>query len=229
MSESPADAAAEVRLNRLLNLLLEAAVDLLGVQGATASACHEGVFVSVAATDPRMLAVDDAQYQAGQGPCITVLDPHDPIVWTDADTNPDWVSYHEAAVDAGIVTSLSVHVPTEQHLAASLNLYARKRRVFQASEITAAESVADQLGLTLQSIDSYRAAARLASGLGEAMRGRAVIEQAKGILMADRHVDAEEAFAMLVKLSRNSNMKLRSVAARLVEARSSHDEPYSPS
>ena len=52
------------------------------------------------------------------------------------------------------------------------------------------------------------------------MKLRAVIEQAKGILIAEHNIDADEAFAMLTRLSQTSDTKLRDVARRLVESRS---------
>jgi hypothetical protein len=55
------------------------------------------------------------------------------------------------------------------------------------------------------------------AGLKTAMRTRAVIEQAKGMLMAQRHVDADEAFQVLVGLSQTTHRKLVEVAAALVE------------
>jgi AmiR/NasT family two-component response regulator len=48
------------------------------------------------------------------------------------------------------------------------------------------------------------------------MDSRAVIEQAKGIIMAARRCTADEAFTILSKLSQDSNRKLRHVAASLV-------------
>jgi AmiR/NasT family two-component response regulator len=48
------------------------------------------------------------------------------------------------------------------------------------------------------------------------MESRAVIEQAKGIVMADRRRTADEAFRILTKLSQDTNRKLRDVAAALV-------------
>ena len=56
--------------------------------------------------------------------------------------------------------------------------------------------------------------------MAEAMRTRAVTEQAKGILMADEHIDNEQAFQRLVSLSQHSNVKVHEIARRLVEARS---------
>ena len=57
------------------------------------------------------------------------------------------------------------------------------------------------------------------------MRSRAVIEQAKGILMADQHVDPDTAFDHLVQVSQQANMKLRDVARRLVEERTKPPVP----
>ena len=51
----------------------------------------------------------------------------------------------------------------------------------------------------------------------QAMASRAVIEQAKGILMRDRSCSADEAFAVLVRLSQESHLKVRDVAQRIVD------------
>jgi AmiR/NasT family two-component response regulator len=49
-----------------------------------------------------------------------------------------------------------------------------------------------------------------------AMESRAVIEQAKGVLMAQRHVDAEGAFDLLRDASQRYNRKLRDIATGIV-------------
>jgi AmiR/NasT family two-component response regulator len=76
---------------------------------------------------------------------------------------------------------------------------------------------------TLQSVDAYKSAATLARNMAEAMRSRAVIEQAKGILMADHRITDEQAFQHLTELSQHANRKLRDVARRLVDERSLPD------
>jgi AmiR/NasT family two-component response regulator len=48
------------------------------------------------------------------------------------------------------------------------------------------------------------------------MQSRAVIEQAKGIVMGSRRCTAEDAFAVLTKVSQETNRKPRDVAAALV-------------
>jgi AmiR/NasT family two-component response regulator len=55
-------------------------------------------------------------------------------------------------------------------------------------------------------------------GLRAAMEHRAVIEQAKGILMHSMKCSADAAFAVLVAASQRENVKLRDVAVRIAAA-----------
>ena len=48
------------------------------------------------------------------------------------------------------------------------------------------------------------------------MKSRAVIEQAKGMLMAAQGCDEEHAFALLVQASQRENRKLRDIARQIV-------------
>jgi AmiR/NasT family two-component response regulator len=57
----------------------------------------------------------------------------------------------------------------------------------------------------------------LAVQMQQALASRAVIEQAKGILMAARGCTDQQAFSILVELSQSSNRKLRDVATAVVE------------
>jgi hypothetical protein len=86
-----------------------------------------------------------------------------------------------------------------------------------------AATYAEQLAATLQSVDAYKSTATLARHMAEAMRTRAVIEQAKGILMADHRITDEQAFQRLTELSQHANVKLRDGARRIVDQRSQPD------
>jgi ANTAR domain/GAF domain len=213
--------AAEVRLNRLLNLLLEAAVEALGFDGATVSARHGTDLATIAATDQRMIELDDAQYEMGEGPCVEVLDPHEPITVDEAaETGDRWAHFAAAAEHLGIHSSLSMHLPVDgEGLAASLNLYSRTQLILSEEDVRRAVPFANQLAAAILSVDAHRSTAKLARDMAEAMRSRAVIEQAKGIIMADERIDADLAFDQLRRLSQHSNMKVRDVARRLVEER----------
>ena len=62
----------------------------------------------------------------------------------------------------------------------------------------------------------HTAAAREVGQLREALVSRSTIDQAKGVLMARHHVDADGAFEMLVRLSNDANVRLAEVARALV-------------
>jgi hypothetical protein len=217
--------AAEVRLNRLLNLILESAVEALGFDAATVTARHGDDLATVAATDQRLIALDEAQYESGDGPCLAVLEPHDPISLDDAaERDERWEYFSQTAAHLGVHSSLSMHLPVDSEgLAASLNMYARRRMELSDAQVRAAVPFAEQLAATITSVDAYRSTAKLARNLAEAMRSRAVIEQAKGILMADERITSDEAFERLARVSQHANMKLRDVAARLVAERTTPD------
>jgi hypothetical protein len=55
-------------------------------------------------------------------------------------------------------------------------------------------------------------------GLREAMRSRAVIEQAKGVLMARHGIDADTAFERLRAQSQRRNVRLATLAAAITAA-----------
>jgi hypothetical protein len=212
---------AEVRLNRLLNLILESAVEALGFDGATVSARHVEDVATIAATDQRMIALDDAQYETGEGPCLAVLEPIDPIALDDvAKSAGRWENFARTAEHLGVVSTLSMHLPVDSDgLAASLNLYSKRHLEQGTEEVRRAVPFAEQLAAAIMSVDAHRSTAKLARDMAEAMRSRAVIEQAKGMLMADKRVTADEAFEQLVQLSQHANLKLRDVALRIVDER----------
>lgn len=49
------------------------------------------------------------------------------------------------------------------------------------------------------------------------MRNRAVIEQAKGMIMAAQGMDEDQAFEVLTRASQRENRKLRDIAKRMVD------------
>ena len=218
--------AAEVRLNRLLNLILEAAVEALGFDAATVSARHGEDLATVGATDQRLLELDEAQYQTGEGPCLEVMQGLDPIPLDDAAEDDDrWEHFSRTAADLGIHSTLSVNLPVDSgDLAASLNLYSKRHLDLGDQQVTAATPFAEQLAAAITSVEEHRSTATLARNLAEAMRTRAAIEQAKGILMSDYHIDEDQAFQRLVDLSNHANIKLRDAAQRLVHERSKTTE-----
>ena len=65
-------------------------------------------------------------------------------------------------------------------------------------------------------VEGYKSLADEVTNLRRALRSRPTIEQAKGIIMAERKCCPEHAFELLKKLSMDTNVRLADVAAAIV-------------
>jgi response regulator NasT len=88
---------------------------------------------------------------------------------------------------------------------------AAKRGVFAYIVDTTPEELQSAIDITLQRFTEYH-------NLQGAFGRRAVIEQAKGILMARNGVDADQAFAILRDHSQRGGQKLAEVAAAIIDS-----------
>jgi len=78
---------------------------------------------------------------------------------------------------------------------------------------------ADEVDAVVELLEEYAEIAAEVSQLREALKTRPVIEQAKGIIMADRKCCPDEAFRLLKRLSMDSNVRIADVAAAVVYQR----------
>lgn len=106
-------------------------------------------------------------------------------------------------------------------LAGSLNFYSSRRLKPEKHQVVMAEAFAAQTAAGVQTLEAIRATTRFAGEMVAAMRSRAVIEQAKGILINERGVDADQAFHLLGDVAGRSHMKVRDLARQVVDERSS--------
>ncbi len=88
---------------------------------------------------------------------------------------------------------------------------AAKRGVFAYLVDTTPEELQGAIDVTLQRFSEFQ-------GLQGAFGRRAVIEQAKGILMAVHAIDADDAFALLRNQSQRTGHKLVDVATSIVDS-----------
>ncbi|MEG9249635.1 ANTAR domain-containing protein [Arthrobacter sp. Soc17.1.1.1] len=85
-----------------------------------------------------------------------------------------------------------------------------------ASDADRSQRFAEYSAATMVTSGLYRSARQEVEQLQEAMRSRAGIEQAKGILMAQHHCTSDEAFLRLQKLSNDTNVRLKDVATAII-------------
>jgi GAF domain-containing protein len=187
-----------------------------GADEVSVTLVRAGAAETAAYTGNLALILDEWQYQKGTGPCLEAATAQATVTVPDLTSEPRWPGWAEHAVAAGARSSLSVGLPVKDEVDGAMNLYGTHQGAFDDQAVQLAETFAGYAAIVLANATLYSVTARLAQQLQAAMSSRAVIEQAKGIIMGRRRCTADEAFAMLTRISQNSNRKLRDVAAALV-------------
>jgi response regulator NasT len=139
-----------------------------------------------------------------------------------------WVLVNSPIRDGDEVVGVMVRVAdvtiANESLVKALRNY---RDVLAAGDLrsSAARGRVDLANTFLAMAESYTTMAREVTDLRRALQTRPTIDQAKGIIMADRRCTPEEAFDLLKKLSMESNVRLADVAAAIVYQAQHGGEP----
>lgn len=196
----------------------ELAVGLVpGVTAASITLLSAAHAQTPAFTGQLAFDLDQVQYELGDGPCMRAAATGRPVEIVDAVEDPRWPDYAGAAAARGARSSLSVPLALSGEPTGALNLYGERVAAFADDQVRrAAGAVGSSAAAGLAALLERAAADALAGNLESAMGSRAVIEQAKGILMERRRVTADAAFDLLRNASQVTNRKLRDVAEHLV-------------
>lgn len=166
------------------------------------------------------LAADELQYEHGYGPCLDAGRGGVVLRIDDVRTEqrwPDYVSHVQRTTD--VRSSLSIPLPYQGVSIGALNNYSTQPGAFADAESSGAGlEVAEYVAIAVANADAHWELGEQARNMRLAMESRAVIEQAKGVLMAQRRIDADTAFEILREASQRYNRKLRDIAAGIVDS-----------
>lgn len=191
-----------------------------------AFAIQTWVSISLGApTEPELVAtdsktaqsVDGAQITAGEGPRNTAWEEGATVTSDDLRGDVRWPRLGRALGDSPATAAIAVPLTVGESRFGALTIYSDDPALVNEARVRGAELLAAAIAAVLQETDTKAELADLAENLQEAMRSRAGIEQAKGILMATHGCSADDAFRMLAEASSRTNVKVRVIAARLVE------------
>jgi hypothetical protein len=156
--------------------------------------------------------VDALQVEAGEGPCLDAVFRERVVRVPDMGSEQRWPKFARRAAEAGAASMLSFQLWVEGDNLGALNLYGRRPHAFNEES--------EQIGLLFVSHAAVAmAGAQKQDQLAAGLATRDLIGQAKGILMERYQIDAQKAFALLVRVSQHSNRKLHDVAAELATTR----------
>jgi GAF domain-containing protein len=205
-------------MEAMLQRIAELAKQVIpGVAEASVSLIAHDKATTAAYTGRLALDLDETQYGRGYGPCLESAVGQEIREIADARAETRWPDYTRIAVERGSLSSLSAPLPVREALHGGLNLYAVEAHAFDRDARALATRFASYAAVAVRNMHLYESTRELAENLDIAMRTRAVIEQAKGILMSQRRCDATEAFNLLAAASQRSNRKLRDIAQAIVD------------
>jgi GAF domain-containing protein len=180
---------------------------------------------TAAYTGQLALDADEQQYERGYGPCIEAGLSGTLLRVEDMREETRWPDYAATVVPRGVLSSLSVPLPLQTEVVGAMNCYARTPGAFGEESGEAGLELAGHIAVAVVNAMGYQNAARLADDMQAAMANRAVIEQAKGIIMAQNRCDADEAFNILRRASQGRNAKVRDLAREIVDSVSAPRPP----
>ena len=107
-------------------------------------------------------------------------------------------------------------LPIAQRTIGALNMFSNATHPFTSDSVAMAETFAGFAAVAVVNAALHQAAVEEVQQMRAALQSRAVIEQAKGMLMMTQRCTADEAFLLLTRASQRRNRKLHDVAADLV-------------
>jgi GAF domain-containing protein len=168
-------------------------------------------------TDPTSPQVDSAQYETGVGPCLDAFRNQKVFRIESTIEDEHWPDFSQACVEHGILSTMSLPLGVRGNGIGALNLYSKQPAAFSDDDEQVGMMFGAQASVALANAQLYASAYRLTQQLQEALSSRAVIDQAKGILMGQRGMGADEAFEVLRTDSQRENRKLRDLAQEMVD------------
>ena len=205
-------------LNRTLQRVAEVAQQALPeISEVSVTLMNQQKPRTVVFTGPLAVTLDERQYTVGFGPCTDAALTGDTIIVDHADPNNAYPDFAGAALRAGINHTVSVGLPVPHRIIGALNMYAATRGPVADSTVALAQTFASYAAVAVANAALYSSTADLARQMQTAVQSRAVIDQAKGILMARQGCGADAAFQTLVHQSQRQNRKVRDIAQSVVD------------
>lgn len=173
---------------------------------------------TAASTDSTVNDVDADQYRADEGPCLEAARTGNMVRARADDVSDRWPNFAANVADIGVRSYLSAPLSLDDEHVGALNIYSYSTAGFSDIDEVLVALFVTSIEVAVAISTRARSAEREVDGLHTAMRTRADIEQAKGMIMAMRGITADQAFEVLSAQSQNRNVRVSDIAAALIES-----------
>ena len=162
--------------------------------------------------------MDEIQYQYNDAPCLRAARGGSVHYVPDADSENRFRDYARALARNGIKSALGVPIPLEGRAKAALNFYSPTVDAFTESDIAAAQRFAEEVSASLNLSVRIAELTDSTADLRAAMENRTTIDLAAGVIMGQNRCSQDAAMEILKVASSSRNIKLRDVAASVLDA-----------
>lgn len=173
---------------------------------------------AVASTSQGAQMLDRWQLESGTGPGALAFESRETVASADVAHDPRWTAPDPDPMVAPLTSAVAAPLVQGDQARGVLAVYLRRGGQPSEATVETVEILAAAITSVLQELGLRTHIESLAVDMREALASRSTIEQAKGIVMAAKHCTADEAFGHLVMLSNTGHVKLRDVAAQVVQS-----------
>lgn len=194
------------------------AIDEVDACGVTV--LRDGAPLSIMPDTAPYAKLEAYQYEHDGGPILAAITQRRTVVATLSQLQDQWPAYADLTRELDVSCSLVLPLVVGDDVLGALSLYSTAADCDLTVAQNLGELVADLASTALSCMARHAEKTKLTEELQQALVSRAVIEQAKGVLIATQDLDVDTAFTRLRRTSQNHNIKLRDVAASIVSTHS---------
>ena len=223
-SDLPQDAAnllsiANISEARALNQLVALVTrQVTACSGASAVLWRGSEPVVPAASHPDLPELISVQLSSRRGPVLDALAGESPVSCPDTLAETRWPEYADAGLRRGVRCSVTLAYLSAPD-AVTLSLYGARPNSLESGQVALAELLTAFGGALMGNAAEYGDARRTALQLSDAAESRALVDQAKGMLMQALGCSAEDALAKMRQISQEQNVRVTDLAQRIIDSR----------
>jgi GAF domain-containing protein len=202
-----------------LRLVTSVAAEAIpGTTGSGVTVRDGDARITVAATHPLVEQADAAQYETGEGPCLTAWERYGTVRVADVRREERWPRWCRAVHATGVRSAVSTALVAGDTSLGTIKVYSQRAGAYDDSSEHLLRMFAAQAATLVAHARSAEDARRLSEELRAAVRSRDLVATARGILMEREHLNEADALALLVALARREHRELQEVALGLVRS-----------
>jgi hypothetical protein len=202
-----------------LHTLTGRCVELFDATEAGVMLAADGVLRVLASSRERMRLIELFEVQNDDGPCQDAWRTASSIEEPDLNVGTRWPQFTSVAVEAGFRAVYAFPMQLRGTCIGALNLFAVRVDALVADDLELAQAMTDVACIGILNERLSREKTVLSDQLQIALNSRVILEQAKGVIVAQTGVDVDAAFVLLRNYTRSHNLRLSNVATDIIDRR----------